>query len=185
MKRHFLLCFSLLMMATFLSCGAFASDVALTSVGQSPDAMMVKVVLKSLGVVPDYNALMKADGLSGHKVLIAVVGGSSKGLGAAGIDKDDEVARSKELLEKARAEGTKVLVMHVGGPGRRGTLSDLFISAAVPFCDSLILVDRVNTDMDGLFTRLTEGRAVEVLSAENVRGTKEPLEKILASWGVL
>ncbi|SMG40255.1 DUF6305 family protein [Dethiosulfovibrio salsuginis] len=160
-----------------------AADVALTSIGQSPDAMMVKVVLKSLKITPDYEALMKATDLDGQKVLIAVVGGSSKGLGAAGIDKDQEVARSKALMEKAQADGMKILVMHVGGPGRRGTLSDLFISAAVPFSDALIVVDRDNTDMDGLFSKLVDGK-VEILSAENVRGTKEPLGTVLSSWGV-
>lgn len=177
---------SALAIASTLMAGvSFASDVALTSVGQSPDAMMVKVVLKSLKIVPDYEALMKAEDLSGQKVLIAVVGGSSKGLGAAGIDKDQEVARSKALLEKAKADNMKILVMHVGGPGRRGALSDLFISAAVPFADALIIVDKDNTDMDGLFSKLVEGKSIEILSADNVRGTKEPLESVLSSWGVI
>ena len=31
---------------------SFAADIALTSAGQSPDAMMVRVVLKKLGVEP-------------------------------------------------------------------------------------------------------------------------------------
>ena len=31
----------------------------------------------------------------------------------------------------------KVLVMHIGGKGRRGTLTDLFIVEAVPMADQL------------------------------------------------
>lgn len=187
MRLRFSALFSALALVVAMAGSSFASDasnVALTSVGQSPDAMMVKVVLKSLKVLPYYEPLMKADDLSGQKVLIAVVGGSSKGLGAAGIDKDQEVARAQALMEKAKADGMKILVMHVGGPGRRGTLSDLFISAAVPFADGLILVDKENTDSDGLFRKLLEGKSVEVLSSDNVRGTKEPLEKVLSSWGL-
>ncbi len=60
------------------SSAAMAADVALTSVGQSPDAMMVMVVLKNLKVETDFDALMKPEDVAGHKVLIAVVGGSSK-----------------------------------------------------------------------------------------------------------
>lgn len=159
------------------------SNVALTSVGQSPDAMMVRVVLKSLKVKAEYNALMKASELGDAKVLVAVVGGSSKGLGAAGIDKDGEVARAKELLEAARTSGVKVLVMHVGGEGRRGTLSDLFIKSAVPFAESLIVVDGANDDE--LFTGLVAEQGIEVLTAPNVKSTKAPLEKVLTAWGAM
>lgn len=182
MKKFYVALMSVLMSLVLCS-SAFAADVALTSVGQSPDAMMVKVVLKTLKVKPDYNAVMKASDLSGQKVLIAVVGGSSKGLGAAGIDKDEEVARAKALFEKAKADGMKILVMHIGGSGRRGTLSDLFIESAVPYGEKLILVD--GADADGLFKKLTGDKGIEVLSAKNVRGTKEPLKNVLVEWGVL
>lgn len=181
--KKFHVVFMSVLLALVLCSSAFAADVALTSVGQSPDAMMVKVVLKTLKVKPDYNTVMKPEDLSGQKVLIAVVGGSSKGLGAAGIDKDEEVARGKSLFEKAKADGIKILVMHIGGSGRRGTLSDLFVESAVPYGEKLILVDGANAD--GLFTKLTEGKDIEILSAKNVRGTKEPLKTVLAEWGVL
>lgn len=162
---------------------AAAADVALTSVGQSPDAMMVRVVMKRLGIESDYRPLMKAEELGDGKVLVVVVGGSSKGLGAAGIDKDDEVARAGALLEKARAAGRKILVMHVGGEGRRGTLSDLFIEAVAGFADSLIVVDGGNGD--GIFTRLAEPRKTPILSAPNVKGTDVPIKTVLSEWGVL
>ena len=162
---------------------ALAADLALTSVGQSPDAMMVRVVLKGMGAEADYLPLMKPEELGGYKALVAVVGGSSKGLGAAGIDKDGEVARAGALLEKARAEGKKILVMHVGGEGRRGTLSDLFIEAVAPFADSMIVVE--GGDGDGIFTRIAEPAKTPVLSAPNVKGTAEPMKTVLTEWGVL
>lgn len=165
------------------SAAAEAADVALTSVGQSPDAMMVRVVLKGLKAEADYLPLMKAEELGDRKVLVAVVGGSSKGLGAAGIDKDGEVARVKGLLERARAEGKKVLVMHVGGEGRRGTLSDLFIEAVAPFADSMIVVE--GGDGDGIFKRIAEPAKIPILSAPNVKGTAEPMRTVLTEWGVL
>ena len=181
--KKFSVVFMSMILALVICSSAFAADVALTSVGQSPDAMMIKVVLKSLKVKPDYNAVMKPEDLSGQKVLIAVVGGSSKGLGAAGIDKDEEVARAQSLFDKARADGMNILVMHIGGSGRRGTLSDLFIEFAVPQGEKLILVN--GADADGFFKKLTADKGIEILSAKNVRGTKDPLEVVLTEWGIL
>ena len=165
------------------SSASLAADVVLTPFGQSPDAMMIKVVLKKLGVNGRLEKLLQADGLMDEKVLITVVAGSSKGLGEAGIDKDAEIARMKAVVDAAKARGMKVLVMHIGGKGRRGTLTDLFIVEAVPLADALIVVEGVN--YDGLFTRLTEGTGLEILSANSVRETTEPLQLVLTEWGVI
>jgi hypothetical protein len=179
------------MFRTILACFVFAvfssvslaADIVLTPFGQSPDAMMVKVVLKKLGVDGRLEKILQADGLQEEKVLITVVAGSSKGLGEAGIDKDAEIARVKGLAEAARAKGMKVLVMHIGGKGRRGTLTDLFIVEAVPLADKLIVVE--GGDYDGLFTGLVEGTDLEVLPANSVRETAEPLQQVLTEWGIL
>ena len=162
---------------------SLASDVVLTPFGQSPDAMMIKVVLKKLGVDARLEKLLEADGLEDETVLITVIAGSSKGLGEAGIDKDAEIARMKAVVEAARASGMKILVMHIGGKGRRGTLTDAFIVEAVPMADKLIVVEGGN--YDGLFTRLTEGTDLEILTASSVRETTEPLQLVLTEWGVL
>ncbi|MDH3903215.1 MAG: DUF6305 family protein [Xanthomonadales bacterium] len=160
-----------------------ASEVVLTPFGQSPDAMMVKVVLKKLGVNARLEKLLEADGFQEEKVLITVVAGSSKGLGEAGIDKDAEITRMKSVADVAKAKGMKVLVMHIGGKGRRGTLTDMFIVEAVPMADKLIVVEGGN--YDGLFTRLVEGTDLEILPANSVRETTEPLQMVLTEWGVV
>lgn len=162
---------------------AMADGVVLTPFGQSPDAMMVRVVLKKLGIDGRLDKLLEADGLQGEQVLITVVAGSSKGLGEAGIDKDAEIARMKSVAAAARQAGMKTLVMHIGGKGRRGTLTDLFIVEAVPMADKLLVVE--GGDYDGLFTRLAGEAGVEMIPAPSVRETSEPLEAILTEWGVL
>lgn len=165
------------------SATALAADVVLTPFGQSPDAMMVKVVLKKLGVDSRLEKILQANGLQNEKVLITVVAGSSKGLGEAGIDKDAEVARMNALASAAREKGMKILVMHIGGKGRRGTLTDVFIVDAVPMADQLIVVE--GGDYDGLFTKLAKESGLEILSAKSVRETSEPLKQALAEWGIL
>ena len=179
------------MVRILLACALFvgssslvlAADVVLTPFGQSPDAMMIKVVLKKLSVDGRLEKLLQADGLQGEKVLITVVAGSSKGLGEAGIDKDAEIERMNSLVEAAKAGGIKVLVMHIGGKGRRGTLTDMFIEDAVPMADSLIVVE--GGDFDGLFTKLSEEAGIEMITAPSVRETVDPLQQVLTEWGVL
>ena len=165
-----------------LGTAAYAGEVALTSIGQGPDAMMIKVLMRSLKVTPDYDAVMQPEALTDQKVLVAVVGGSSKGLGAAGIDKEQEVERTKALCEAAIAKGIKVLVMHVGGEGRRGTLSDLFINAVAQYGDAFIVVDGGNGD--GIFNPYAEKKGLAILTAPNVKGTKDPLGEVLSGWEV-
>jgi len=168
--------------AVFTS-ASMAADIVLTPFGQSPDAMMVRVVLKKLGVDGRLEKTLQVDGLQDEKVLITVVAGSSKGLGEAGIDKDAEIERLKALTTAAKAKGMKVLVMHIGGKGRRGTLTDIFIVEAVPMADKLIVVEGGN--YDDLFTGLVEGTDLQVIPAPSVRGTTEPLKLVLTEWGVL
>jgi len=165
------------------SAAAIAAEVVLTPFGQSPDAMMIKVVLKKLGVDSRLEKILTADGLQGEKVLITVVAGSSKGLGEAGIDKDAEVERMQALVEGAKAANMNVLVMHIGGKGRRGTLTDIFIEEAVPMADALIVVE--GGDYDGLFTRLVEGTGLEIIPAPSVRETGEPMKQVLTQWGII
>lgn len=177
--------------ALFLSCGltlpamvssAAASEIVLTSVGQSPDATMIRVVLRKMKINAENQPLLRPEGLAGEKILVAVVGGSSKGLGAAGIDKDQEIERVTGLFQAAKQKGMKLLIMHIGGEGRRGTLSDAFIEAAAPHADRLIVVDGGNNDK--IFDRLVEGKNVKILTAPNVNGTAEPLKATLSEWGV-
>ncbi|ACZ18374.1 DUF6305 family protein [Thermanaerovibrio acidaminovorans] len=175
-----LLCALALVLA--LSTGALAAPVALTSVGQSPDAMMVKVLLKKAGLDSDYEATMKASQLSKeHKVLVAVVGGSMKGLGAAGINKEQERDRVKDLLGAARSKGVKVLVMHVGGKGRRGELTDFLMGVAFPAADAAMVVKGGNDD--GLVDKLVP-KGVKVQQVETIQAVSDPLKAKLAAWGV-
>jgi hypothetical protein len=160
---------------------AFAADVAITSVGQSPDGMMVRVLMRRLSIDPDYDALMKPDALAGHKVLIAVVGGSSKGLGAAGIDKDEENARAVGLINAAKGKNMKILVMHVGGEGRRGDLSDMFIEAVTGLGDRVIVVKSGNAD--GIFEK-TKAASAQLVEVENIQAAAAPLEAALKEWGI-
>ncbi|MCG8565283.1 MAG: DUF6305 family protein [Desulfobacterales bacterium] len=162
---------------------AQAAPIVLTPFGQSPDATMVKVVLKKAKVKGRLDKMLQGSGLNDEKALIVVVGGSSKGMGAAGIKKDEEIERVKNLIAAARDKGIKILVMHIGGKGRRGKLSDQFITEAMPLADKIIIVE--GSDHDGLISNLVKEKGIEILTAPGVRGCTEPLKVVLTQWGII
>jgi len=145
----------------------------LTSVGQSADTEMVKVLLNRAKISFTIDGTAKAGGIPATaKTLVLAIGGSSKGLGAAGIAAEDEMARVKALIADARKKGMKVIGVHVGGEARRGELSDKFIQLAVPFCDYVVIVAEGNKD--GLFTKLC-GTRIPLDSVDKIALAGAPL----------
>lgn len=129
-----------------------------TSGGQSADYQMIATVMGKVGM--DYtvaNLCTSAD-LGNAKTLIVVVGGSSKGLGAAGIDADGELARLTELLDGAKSAGLTVIAMHTGGEARRGELSDKFITPIFEKADYAIVV--TSGDEDGLMSGICASKGI-------------------------
>lgn len=154
----------------------FEKPVLLTSVGQSADVQMVSVLLKKAGVEAILNKGITADGLTNEKTLVIAIGGSSKGLGAAGIKVEDELARGKALIDAAKSKGIKIVGLHVGGEQRRGDLSDKFVNATVEECDYLIVVEDGNKDQ--LFTKRAEEKKIPLVLVPKISGALEPLKEI-------
>ena len=152
-----------------------AKPALLTSVGQSADIEMVKVLLDRAKLDYKADGQVKAAALAatGAKTLIIAIGGSSKGLGAAGISADAELERAKNLFAEAKRLGMKVLGIHVGGEARRGELSDKFILAAVASCDYVVVVAEGNAD--GLFTKLCAQAKIPLDTVEKISKAGEPL----------
>lgn len=132
-----------------ITAGSCETPVIVTSIGQSADVDIVNTLCTKAGLEVTTNATISAEDLTADtKTLILAVGGSSKGLGAAGIDADQELARTEELLAKADELGITVVAMHTGGSARRGTLSDSFIVPAFTAADIAVVV--AEGDSDGL-----------------------------------
>ena len=160
-----------LVMATTSTTEEKSSDILITSIGQSADARMIKVVAQKFNLVCDFEQLAKADIVKNYKILVFVVGGSSKRLGAAGIDKEQELIRTRELVKEAKVRSLKILVMHVGGEARRGALSDSFLNEVVPYADHLIIVEGGNKD--GYFTNIGKEKETPLEIVEKILETGE------------
>ena len=138
---------------------AFAeSPILVTSGGQSADYQMIGTVMGKVGMDYTISNLATSADLGDAKTLIIVVGGSSKGLGAAGIDADGELARLTELMDGAEAAGLSIIAMHTGGEARRGDLSDKFITPIFERADYAIVV--TSGDEDGLMSGICASKGI-------------------------
>lgn len=156
--------------------GALSEPIAeqpayLTSIGQSADVQMVKTLLTRAEIKFDFSVTAKAEEITG-KTLVLAVGGSSKGLGAAGIKAEDELVRAAEIVKAAKDKGMTVISVHVGGEARRGELSDKFIKEVVPYSDYIIVVEDGNKD--GLFDKLANGIPMDTV--KKITAVVDPLK---------
>ena len=151
------------------------AEVLLTSVGQSPDARMIDVLGKKYLLKMDYQQLAQPDIVKNYKIIVIVVGGSSKGLGAAGIDKEQELERAAALIKEIKDRKIKLLAMHIGGDTRRGILSDLFLDAVIPYADHIMIVESAN--MDNYFTRISKEKDIPLEMVGKILETGEILQK--------
>jgi|LFRM01.2.fsa_nt_gb hypothetical protein len=136
---------------------SFVGPYVLTSAGQSADFQMVKTMLK-MNKVENFteDALLKPETMpEGVGTIIIVIGGSSKGLGAAGIDAEQELERIDSVVKYAAEKEIPILAMHIGGAARRGELSDKFIEPVVAVAQACIVVEEANLS-DDLFGELGE-----------------------------
>lgn len=148
----------------------------LTSVGQSADVNVVETLMKKAEIECDLNATVTEDGLDGYKTLILAIGGSSKGLGAAGVDENQELDRVKKVIAKAQENGMTIVALHIGGSARRGTLSDKFIPDPLAAADAAIIVSE--GDSDGLMKGILDSNGVAAAFVDNQVGAIEPLKVI-------
>ena len=148
--------------------------ILLTSVGQSADVEMVKTLFKKINIDPTTDHLATADSIGNAKTLVLAIGGSSKGLGAAGIDADQELARVAKLVDAAKAKGLTIIAMHTGGQTRRGELSDKFIKPAFEKADYAIVV--AEGDKDGMMTGLAASESIPMDTVDKITDVPEILK---------
>ena len=154
-----------------------ASEPALlTSAGQSADVQILKTLFDRSKVTAKTLPLAKPADLDGVKTLVVAVGGSSKGLGAAGIDAEKEMARVKSLLARARELKIPVLAMHIGGESKRGDLSDGLYSLVAAAAVQVVVVK--DGDKDGFLSKTAAANKVPLHAVEKLAAVMEPIKTI-------
>lgn len=146
----------------------------LTSVGQSADVEMVKVMMDKGELKYSIDNMTDGSNLGDAKTLVLAIGGSSKGLGAAGIDADQEIARVEKLMSAAKDAGLTIIALHIGGEARRGDLSDKFIAPCFAKADYAIVVKEGNKD--GLMTDLASKAGIPMDEVASMGEVLTPLK---------
>jgi hypothetical protein len=155
----------------------FEEPVLLTSAGQSVDIKLAGVLLDRLGVTYTLSAEATAADLAGYRTLLIVPGYSSKGLGAAGISREDEMKRVDEIMAGAQEAGVRILALHLGGKARRGVQSDDFNARVIAGSELVIVVEQ--GDEDGFFSDHCRNEEVPLERVPVMAGAMVPLQKAI------
>jgi hypothetical protein len=145
--------------------------ILLTSCGQSPGYSKFEVFFNTLKM--PYTLKLDATpadlAKTPFKTVIIVTGASLKGMGAAGVSMEDEIARTKALIAAAKKQNIKVIGAHIEGMARRaqgaspGDNSDeLSIDTVCPF--SSLLIVKKEGDEDGRFTTISKDKGVPLIT---------------------
>lgn len=150
----------------------FATPVLVTSFGQSADTSMMDAIMKRSGVKDyAYNALATDADVKNYKTIIIVCGASSKGLGAAGISEADETARAEKFMAAVKESAPAVIMAHLGGSMRRGTLSDKLTDMVLEVAKYMVVVEDAN--FDGKFTQVAQEKNVPLTYLYSVKDGME------------
>ncbi len=155
----------------------FAKPGLITTIGQSSDIAVVKALLNNrLKLGLDVKPTAQPGDLTGVKTLVIVLGASTKGLGAAGIDLDQEKARAVALMKAAKEQHVQVLGLHVGGETRRGKTTDDLIELTV--CDSKQIVVVASGNKDKMFNTLAGKCNVPVTEVANLAAAGDAVKSL-------
>jgi hypothetical protein len=181
---------ALLIFPQFASAQIAGQPIMLTSCGQSPGPVRLKIFIERLKLQFEYKEMATAKDLidaknagKPFKSLIIVTGASLKGMGAAGVSVDDELRRTEALIAEAKKQGIKVIGSHIEGMARRsagaseGDNSDeLSIDAVCPKSDLMIIKNE--GDSDGRFTTISKTKNIPMYGFELNNDITGVLEKI-------
>jgi hypothetical protein len=166
--------------------------VLITSCGQSNGPTTIKVVMQRLKMAYDIDPLATAESLQAkakagtpYKSLIITMGASLKGMGAAGIEIEDELSRAAALIAEARKEGIKIIGAHIEGLKRRSqgaaagdTTDEQSIDAVAPNSNILLVYKEGNSD--GRFTVISQAKKIPLIEFEKTVDLIPALDKLFA-----
>jgi hypothetical protein len=155
----------------------FEKPILITSAGQSADVTLAGMLLKKNNIEYKSLPLAKENDLEGIKTLIIVPGFSSKGLGAAGISRDQEKARVTALISATKKKNIKILMLHIGGTARRGQQSDDFNEMVAEVSSYMIVVKQ--GDIDKFFSKIATNKKIGIKLVDKMANAIGALKDVI------
>jgi hypothetical protein len=152
--------------------------VLITSAGQSADVTIAGMLFKKANIQAKALPLAKTTDLDGLKTLVVVAGFSSKGLGAAGISREQEMSRVQSLLQAAKEKKLKIMLLHIGGKARRGNQSDDFNKIAAEASSYLLVVKQ--GDEDQFFSKIAAEKKSPIDLVDKIADAVKPVATAFA-----
>jgi hypothetical protein len=155
--------------------------VIVVAPGLTPEIEMVRILAGRAKVEVATEASAKPEDLAkdGEKVynsMILVIGGSGKGLGAAGASIEDEMKRAEALIARGKELGIFLMGVHLGGEARRGPNTEKIIPIIVPNVDYVVV--RKDGNKDGIFTELTADKKIPLTEIEKTTAFIDVLKAV-------
>jgi len=158
--------------------------LVVTTCGQSPGSLMAQQLARREGIEVERQDLLTADYLrekfeadEGFRTLFITIGTSGKGLGAAGINMDDEEKRINSIIEEARNQEMLIIGGQIEGEERRMDRGDeRSMHIVAPQVD--ILIVHVGANKDNYYTDLAEELGIPIYYIEGTMQTVDPLRII-------
>ncbi len=151
----------------------FELPVVITTYGQTPGALMIRMVCTRNRIPCEQEDLLtkemmiqRANEGKPYGTLIITSGTSGKGMGAAGVDLQFEAQRIAGLIEEAKKQGIKIIAAHVEGMARRvDSMDEQSINDTIPKADLIMVVE--DSDSDGFFTNFSEKSGIPLVKAKD------------------
>ena len=140
------------------------TPVAMTAPGQSPEIGVLELLSGRTNLEIESKSFMEPEELQGKKTLLIIIGASGKGMGAVGVQLEDELNKAKKLIATCKEQKIKLIGIHIGGEPRRGPNSDVMIKQITPNCDYVVV--RKDGNKDGVFTTICEQNNIPLTEIE-------------------
>lgn len=135
------------------------TPLLITTAGQGPGGEIVNVLATRNRISPSrLVARANTDFLQDNKTLFIVLSSSLKGMGAAGVSIDQELARLDTLIAEAKKKNMMIVGAHLEGDARRGGYDEDIIQKVAPKVDYLIV--RSDGNADGIFNKIAQANNI-------------------------
>ncbi|MBU7006949.1 DUF6305 family protein [Phosphitispora fastidiosa] len=153
-----------------------AEKALVTPAGQGPEGLIVSEICDALNINNSFMYWAEPEDLRGFNSLIIVLGFSKQGLHSLHKEEEEEIERVSRLIQAAERQNIPVVLIHLGGPDRRGAVNDALAEVLAVAADYIIVTQ--DGERDGFFTALADKNNIPVTIVSGVTAVKVPLNSV-------